>query len=284
MTAPTRHMATVEPNIHRSVWRGGALIRPFAGLVRRLFFGEIPDELLKDASAMLVTLKLVEARAGGSQQDRVAGLRAFGGDFHGARHGARPLHGNDAAELRFDLVRGAADQQHHARVPPQRVAQNGVVAALVLAAENHQHISGEGVQRLERGVHVGGFGIVEIFHAGNRGDELNPVLHSREAAHALRDRGGLDSHQLRGCGRGQNIFNVVISAQSDIRAAKKNGFRTVAPENNFVITKETAAGNSFPPAEPEHLRKRRRILGSRRIVRVHDRASSAFTTAASSSV
>ena len=165
------------------------MIRSFrAGSSAACFSASSADELLENASAMLVILKLVEARAGRSQQNRVAGLRALGGDFHGARHRSRALDGNDAAKLRFDLVRGAADQQHHARVPPQRIAQDRVIAAFVLAAQNHQQRCRESIERLERGVHVGGLGIVEIFHAGNCGDEFDAVLHAREAAHALGDR------------------------------------------------------------------------------------------------
>ena len=189
-----------------------------------MFFRKLADELFEDASALLVILKLVEARAGGRQQNGVAGLRASAGDFHGARQRLRALDGNDAGELRFDLVRRAADQQRHARVAAQRLAKNRVVAAFVLAAQNHQHISRKCVERLERGVDVGGLGIVEIFHSGNRGDEFDPVLHSREGAHALRNRGRLDSRESRGSGRGQNIFNIVVSAQTNVFAREKNRF------------------------------------------------------------
>src|SRR5580704_1301160 len=132
MSAPIRHRASVVPNIHRSVWIGRGMCFPenlSRGESGRVFFFKFTDELLEDASAVLVIFKLVEARAGGRQQHGVAGLRAPRGCLHGARQRPRALHGDDAAKLRFDLVRRAADEQRQARMAAQRLAQNLVVAA-----------------------------------------------------------------------------------------------------------------------------------------------------------
>jgi len=116
MTAPTKQSARSIQTTTGRFEDSGARSEPPGGFVRLIFFSQTANELLEYASAVLVTLKLVETRAGGSQQDGVAGTCTFLGEFHGARHRARSFDGHDAAQLRFNLVRGGADQQNHARV------------------------------------------------------------------------------------------------------------------------------------------------------------------------
>ena len=62
----------------------------------------------------------------------------------------------------------------------------------------------------------------------------------------------------------------MISAQPNIPAAQQDRFGTVAPENDFLVPDKTPAGDSFLPAEPEHLRPRRRTCRGRWIIRVDD--------------
>src|SRR2546430_16978324 len=96
--------------------------------------------------------------------------------------------------------------------------------------------------------------MVKIPPAENGGDELNWVPHARKAAPPSHNCRGFDTRQRRGRGRGQNIFNIVIAPQADILAAKENGLCAIAPENNFIVTQETAAGHAFLPTEPENRR------------------------------
>ena len=87
------------------------------GLTRHVFLCEFTDDLLENAPALLVIFKLVKTRAGGSQQDGVARLRALRGHFYGSRHGTGVFYGNYSGELFINFFRRASDQQHHTRVP-----------------------------------------------------------------------------------------------------------------------------------------------------------------------
>src|SRR3984885_13988984 len=72
------------------------------------------DQILEDLAAMFVAFKLVEAGAGGCQQDGVAGLRVRMGEAHGVVDRFDALQGNCAVELFSDLAGGRADQQRRA--------------------------------------------------------------------------------------------------------------------------------------------------------------------------
>ena len=98
------------------------------------------------------------------------------------------------------------------------LAQNRVVAAFVLAAQNHQHVAGKRSSALSVASTLVAFESLKYSTPRNRGDEFDPVLDSREGAHALGDRGRLDSRQRRGRRSGQNIFDVVLAAQADVAA------------------------------------------------------------------
>src|SRR5207302_851558 len=111
-----------------------------------------------------------------------------------------------------------------------------------------------------------GLRVVEIFHARYRRDKLNAVLDARESPHAFRNRPGLDSQQRRGCGGSKNVFNIMISAQTDVSVAKENFFRAIAPEDDFIGAEKAPAGNPLFAAEPEYRRTRRCVMRRCRIV------------------
>ena len=115
---------------------------------------QLANQIFEDPPAVLIIFKLVEAGACGSQQDCVAGNSLLGRKFDGARHRSGAVGGNDASEFRFNLVRGRANQEDAARVASKRFPQDGIVAAFVLASENHQQIPGKRIERFQRGVHI----------------------------------------------------------------------------------------------------------------------------------
>src|SRR5579859_127717 len=93
MTAPSRHSPSVTPKSQRSLSVRLGIASPLSrgdGARSRagLLFRQFVHELLEDAAAMFVILKLIEAGAGGREQNNVAGLRGARGDFDGALDGA----------------------------------------------------------------------------------------------------------------------------------------------------------------------------------------------------
>ena len=60
--------------------------------------------------------------------------------------------------------------------------------AFIFAAENHVKSARKSGNGFERGIHVGGFGVVEKLHAADFRDEFKTVLDARKAANASGDR------------------------------------------------------------------------------------------------
>src|SRR5690349_22714852 len=114
-------------------------------------------KLFEDAAAVLVILKLVEAGAGGSEQDNIAGARGVSGGFDGAVEGSGLLDGHTASDLLFDFVRGGANQKREDGFFPQWGLQHGIVAAFVFSTQNNQDAAGKSVERFQGGVDIGGF-------------------------------------------------------------------------------------------------------------------------------
>src|ERR1700719_1134274 len=104
MTAPSRHSASVTPNNQRSFSsRLGTLVRLSFWFHFPGFLFTLLDQFFKNASAMLVILKLVEARACRREQHNIATPRSLRGDFHGAFQSAGTLERDAAGDLLFNF-------------------------------------------------------------------------------------------------------------------------------------------------------------------------------------
>src|SRR5579871_3123998 len=95
-------------------------------------------EFLEDAAAMFVILKLVEAGAGGGEQNDVAGVRRAGGKLDSAIERAGAFNGDAAGKLAFDFVGSGADEERENRLFAERLLKRGVIAAFVLAAKDDE--------------------------------------------------------------------------------------------------------------------------------------------------
>src|SRR5262245_1310222 len=126
---------------------------------------KLMDELLEHAAAMFVVLKLIEAGAGGREQDDVAGMRRARCEFDGTFERAGGLDGDAAGDLAFDLFCSSADEKSENGFFAEQRLQGSVVAAFILATENDENAVGKSVEGLERGVDVGGFRIVVVADA-----------------------------------------------------------------------------------------------------------------------
>ena len=91
-----------------------------------------------------------------------------------------------------------------------------VGAAFIAAAENDHQRTGKGFDGFDRGVDVGGFGIVVILHAGNFGDEFEAMFDAAKTFHSGGDGGGDGSGEIGGGAGGQNIFDVVLAAKLNV--------------------------------------------------------------------
>src|SRR5208337_3318869 len=121
--------------------------------------------LFEHSAAVLVALELIEAGAGWSQKNDIARRGGFTGAPDGVFQSFRMFHFGSTLNLRFDLGGRGPYRVHALHSLPQQVAEHGVVAALILAAENQvqmrRNVRRERFQRLDRGVNVRGFRVVD---------------------------------------------------------------------------------------------------------------------------
>src|ERR1700676_5577975 len=97
---------------------------------------ELVHQLFENTAAMLVTLKLVEAGAGWSEQDDVTVLGGERGDFHSAVERFSAVDGDAAGDLRFNFCGGGADEQRENGFLTQRFLQRHVVTPFFFAPRN----------------------------------------------------------------------------------------------------------------------------------------------------
>jgi hypothetical protein len=81
---------------------------------------QLVHQRFEHPAAMLVILKLIETRAGRSQQDYIARARSLRRDFDRAIESTGPLDGYAAVNLACYLVGGCANQQRQNRFFAQR--------------------------------------------------------------------------------------------------------------------------------------------------------------------
>src|SRR5579862_5723770 len=116
-------------------------------------FRQLLHQFLEFPPAMFEIFELIEAGAGWSQQDGIAGGGARSGLRHRARERFAANHRDRAVQLRLYLAGCRSDQQDRVRLLRQRLRQRRIVAALVLASEDDPDAARERGDRLERGVH-----------------------------------------------------------------------------------------------------------------------------------
>ena len=202
---------------------------------------------------MLEIVELVEAGAGRGEQDDVAGLGQGSGAGHGVGQGLDLFERKAVVELRGDLFAGGADQEHVPGARAQRLAQRAEVAALVLAAQDDDEVTGESINGLEGRVDVGGLGVVVVGDAADLGDEFQPVLDSLEAGHGGADFFRGHSQQPRRAHRRQDVLQVVLAFQADVFAGE-HAFAAGGVGEDYPAVFDVAAHVQPPlPAEPEAL-------------------------------
>ena len=155
---------------------------------RRLRLDVLPDfpaaplvyQLLEDAAAVFVAFELVEAGAGGGEQDDVAGMGGGGDGADGLVEGFAGVDRDHAAELRLDFGGGGADGVDGLDARAKQIGELGVVGVLVFAAEDEVNVAGECGDGLGGGVDVGGLGVVVDFDAVEGGDVFEAMLDGLE--------------------------------------------------------------------------------------------------------
>ena len=106
---------------------------------------------------------------------------------------------------------------HQPRALLQHQVANGVVVvALVLAADDENHLRAHALQRIPTGVHVGGFRVVDVVDTAHRGHPLQAVLHTGEIAQALADVLLAYAADVRGDARGQRVVDVVLAGEAQL--------------------------------------------------------------------
>jgi hypothetical protein len=86
----------------------------------------------------------------------------------------------------------------------------------VLASKDEVNAAGECRDGLQRGINVGGLGVVVVLDTVDGGHEFEPVLDGLEALDGAANGFGRDSGEPGGADRRQDVFDVV-------RTLKRNG-------------------------------------------------------------
>src|SRR5271155_2517103 len=159
---------------------------------------QLVDQVFEDAAAVFVVFKLIQAGAGGREQNGVAGLGDLFGAVHGAFERFYKFQSYAAGDVAGDFVGGAANQQGANGTLAQLLAEGAVVAVFVFAAENDNYAAGEGFQGFQGGVHIGGFGVVVILNAGEFRHEFQAVIYSGERFYRRGDGSGRHAGEFRG--------------------------------------------------------------------------------------
>lgn len=228
------------------------------------------NQLLEDTATMFVILKLVKTGASRSKENDVSRLGGVRGEFDGAFESDGALNGDSALNLAFDFFGGGTDEQCEDGFSLERFAERRVVAAFVLATEDDENFSRESGESFESGIHVGGFGVVEIADAVKFGDEFETMLDSGKSADGGGDFCGLGSGKASGSNGSENIFEIVIAGERDVFAMKNDFFGAVLAEDDFFAAQEGALRNALPEAEPKHFGLCRRVRSGGGIVGVEN--------------
>src|SRR5258708_40225633 len=125
---------------------------------------------------MLKIFELIETRARRGEQYRVAAAGAGISLFDRHIDGPATNQRDRAAQLRLDLSCRRADQQRRVRLRLEGLREQGVIAVLVLAAENDPQAAGKSMDRLQRRVDVGRLRVVVPRDSAEVAHEFEPML------------------------------------------------------------------------------------------------------------
>ncbi len=179
------------------------------------------------------------------------------------------LERNSVAQLRGDLAGCRAHEQNQARPRAERRGERREIAALVLAAQNHQQVPRKSVDGLERGIDVRRFRIVVEGDAGNLRDEFQPVLDAGKTAHRFPNRIRRDAREHGDAGGGENVFDVVFATQRNIGPVQEAHAVVRRAKNDPAALEARTLVDRLAPAEPETARPFRRQASGGGIVGVH---------------
>src|ERR1039457_2526650 len=176
---------------------------------------QLANQVFEYPSAVFVAVKLIEAGAGWSQQHYIARTGRFTGPLD------RGLQRPDTCDLsslrlRLDLSGSRANGIDALHSLVEQRIQHTVVAALVLAAQNEMDAAGERLQRLDGRVNIGGFGIVVILDATDRGHILQAMLYRLELGNRATDLCGFDCGQHSDTDCRQYILQIVRALQRNL--------------------------------------------------------------------
>jgi hypothetical protein len=189
--------------------------------------------------------ELIEAGTSGSQQDRVARPSRGVSSTQSAGEIATIVQGDGAGQGRLQVAadpgRGCANQQDRPGARPQQGSQRRVIAALVFATEDDPEAAGEGLERLDRRIDIGGLRVVEVVHTADATDEFKPVFDPGEGLH--REPRDVEWHagQRGGAAGSEDVLHVMHPAQRNLcgghpRLAVGDQYAVVEPETLFQRT------------------------------------------------
>src|SRR6056297_13344 len=167
------------------------------------------DEIL---AAFFKIVILVEAGCRGGQKHGVARARLLHRAGHGAIHRGAGF-GLHPAQLHREMRRLAADDIGLGDVLQPR-AQTGEPAFLFQPAADPAD-GGKRLQRLQRGIDIGGLAVGDETHAVLFRDDLATMGQAREAVKALFDRPGREAERARRAVGRAGVLVVVPPGQAD---------------------------------------------------------------------
>src|ERR1700734_725554 len=113
------------------------------------------NNFLKHLAAMFVVAELVEAGAGGSEQNDVSGRGSLGWAADCGFQGFGTVDVSSFLYLGFDLCRRRANGVNPLHPMPKKIVQDRIVAAFVFPAENEVDVRRKGFERLNRCIDIG---------------------------------------------------------------------------------------------------------------------------------
>src|SRR5579884_1242567 len=210
--------------------------------------------VFEDSPPVLVIFKLIEAGAGGCEEDDVTLFRCRGrtpdSSFQG--FGVDDLGGS--GDLRLDFLCRRTDGVHALDALAQEIVQDRVIAALVFAAEDHVDVAGERFERLDGCIHIGGLGVIVEIYAVDGGHVLEAVLDGFEFLHGFADAVGLAADQRPYADGREDIFQIVRTLEANLTDGHDFHVISFGPPEDFAVTHEGALVHFFLAAEPEFLR------------------------------
>jgi len=196
-------------------------LSPLKMLLRENLIGlHVSDEGLELLSSVLHVLEQVEACAAWAQQNGVTGLGQFAACFHAVGHGmgvsyldAFFLCNVVEEAMQFGVV-GSQVNQCTAFVQHQ-ILDFCVVIAFVLPADDEYGGGVHALQGIPAGIHVCGFGVVDVGYTAHGARMLKTVLHTGEVAKALPDDIVVHAGDVGGEACCQRVVDIVFAGEAE---------------------------------------------------------------------